>query len=596
MIRTARFLAFLLTLAAIGLFIRPAPAAVVVLASRTERPVKFTLQPAQGKAESWSLEPGELITVPVAGEVELTLAAEKPRRYKLTPNTPYYFVSSEEGVSLHEVGIGDRPAPPAKSVIQPTGKLTIAVKLLVDDDEPAARQVWEARLRKRLEAASDILERHCRVRFEVVAVETWESDNQTTEFLKSLEEFERKVKLDRARLAIGFTSQYHEPQRSTHLGVTRAVLHTHILLREWYPRNEPERLEVLVHELGHFLGASHSPEPISVMRPKLGDGRATVQKFRIGFDPLNALIMCLVAEEVQTRGSRSFNDLSPAAREQIGAIYIEIARALPNDPAAGELARRLRRVPAEAEPQIEAASPIAEGTRLVVAAVVRAAEQNLRLPPRAEAAPGRPHRLAGDALTEQYVREAALAARQLPDKLAVPAFLMGIGIALDSADALHKNPATRVFCRNIESEDDRRHRLEVLGLPTMRGRHDLLQHFVVSGALVVLVGPTLAEAAGILKEQMDMQAGGSGLSFADLCADFAGIAFARQLRKTGSVPAELAKSFTVADYMPDITGLREGLSQEAFGRAFGSVSDERFLEEQAAISKRIQALPGYQPR
>jgi hypothetical protein len=40
-------------------------------------------------------------------------------------------------------------------------------------------------------------------------------------------------------------------------------------------------------------------------------------------------------------------------------------------------------------------------------------------------------------------------------------------------------------------------------------------------------------------------------------------------------------------------GLREGLSQEAFARAYGSISDERFQAEQLAILKRILALPVY---
>src|SRR5262249_19165218 len=157
---------------------------------------------------------------------------------------------------------------------------------LVDDDEPTARRVWEERLRKRLRAASDIIEKHCRVRFEVAAVETWESDNKLTEFKELHEEFERKVKPGPARLAIGFTSQLPHPQGYTDLGTTRCVLHTHILIREWYPRSEPERLEVLVHELGHFLGASHSAEGDSVLRPRLADGKALASSFRIRFDPL----------------------------------------------------------------------------------------------------------------------------------------------------------------------------------------------------------------------------------------------------------------------------------------------------------------------
>lgn len=573
-----------------------AVAAVVVLANRTERPVRFTLQPPQGKAVEHTLESGGLLSVSVLGETTAVLPGNANRRYQLQPNTPYFFRDGTDGPLLEEIGITGRPRPPAKSDIRPTGKLTIPVKLLVDDDEPASRRAWEERLRKRLQTASDIIERHCRVRFEVVAFDTWESDNQITDFHQSAREFEKKTSPDKARLAIGFTSQYQEPRLSTHLGLTRNVLGAHILIREWWPRSEQERLEVLVHELGHFLGSSHSPEPISVMRPRLADGKAIAREFRIGFDPLNTLVMCQVAEEVQTRGIQRVQELSAPARDLVGAIYGEIARALPHDVGANELARWFAKGPPVAQAEINVSDSLHEGTRHVIGAIVQAAERNQRLPPRSDAGAGKPYRLSGDALTEVYVREAAAAARQLPDKLGVSALLLGLGIALDSADFLRKHPATRGFCARMETDEERKRRLDVVGLPTLRGRHDLLQHFVVSGALTAIVGPTLAETAGLMKEQMDMQPGGSGFSFADLCADLAGIAFAGPLRQQGKVPARLADAFTVADYIPEMTGLREGLSQEAFSRAFGSISDERFQQELAAVRKRVQTLPGYEKK
>jgi hypothetical protein len=201
--------------------------------------------------------------------------------------------------------------------------------------------------------------------------------------------------------------------------------------------------------------------------------------------------------------------------------------------------------------------------------------------------------LTGDELTELYVREAATAARTLPDRQAVPAFLLGLGIAVDTSDLLRKNPATRGLCTDVESDAERRKRLEVLGLPTMRGRHDLAQHFAVSCALTALVGPALAEAAGLLKEQMDMQPGGSGFSFADLCADMAGVSFATWVREAGTVPDRVTTVFRVADFLPDPAGLAEGLSHEAFDRAYGSFADDRFRAEQLGILKRILALPGY---
>jgi hypothetical protein len=136
----------------------------------------------------------------------------------------------------------------------------------------------------------------------------------------------------------------------------------------------------------------------------------------------------------------------------------------------------------------------------------------------------------------------------------------------------------------------------VLGLPTVHGRHDLAQHFVVSGALTAVRGPKAAEAAGVLKELLDSQPGGSGFSFADLAADLSGIAFARHLGDSPRALAGVADSFTVAAYVLPPDGLPEGLTSRAFARQYGSPTDKRFLDKRDDIRKRILALPGYRAR
>ena len=147
-----------------------------------------------------------------------------------------------------------------------------------------------------------MLEKHAGVRLKVVAVGNWDSDDTVTDFFESLGEFERDVKPFPAQLAIGFTSQYQVVQGRTHMAGTRGALHGHILVREWSRQmSEPERLELLVHELGHFLGASHSPEPTSVMRPVLGDRQAVRKGFQVRFDPVNTLIISMVGEELRRR-------------------------------------------------------------------------------------------------------------------------------------------------------------------------------------------------------------------------------------------------------------------------------------------------------
>ena len=144
--------------------------------------------------------------------------------------------------------------------------------ILADDAEPTVRAIWEKRLRSRLALASDIFERYCRVRFQVSAVDTWASDENIHDFGKSLAEFESRVRPGAGRLAIGFTGRYQWVPGESHVGGIRGPLHSHILIREALRQvSEPERLEVLVHELGHFLGAVHAPDNDSVMRPTLGD-------------------------------------------------------------------------------------------------------------------------------------------------------------------------------------------------------------------------------------------------------------------------------------------------------------------------------------
>src|SRR5215469_15576304 len=189
-------------------------------------------------------------------------------------------------------------------------------------------------------------------------------------------------------------------------------------------------------------------------------------------------------------------------------------------------------------------------TRVVVAAVVEAAQHN-----RNADAPRK-----GDELTACYFRAAAAAARKLPADQAAPAYLFGLGVALDTADMLRTNVLTRGIWRRVESERERKARLAVLGTPTVHGRHDLCQHFVVSCALAAVGGPEAAEAAGLLKEVLDSR-GAEGFSFADLAADMGGVALARQLLTSPALLERVERSFTVADYMLSPAGLVEGLSE-----------------------------------
>jgi hypothetical protein len=243
---------------------------------------------------------------------------------------------------------------------------------------------------------------------------------------------------------------------------------------------------------------------------------------------------------------------------------------------------------------VRAAAP-ADGARTVVAAVVRVAEDNARRPLPTDPGARAPYRRTGDELTILYIRAAAAAARRLPAEQAVPAFLLALGVALDDSEILRNNLVASAVCRRIESDAERKKRLTVLGSPTMRGRRDLCQHFVVSCALTELVGVTLAEAAGLLKEHQDSVVG-SGFSFIDLCADFSGTTLAVRLQKGEIALEKLEKGFRVEDYLPDFTGLREGLTAAQFAKDYGSNDGKRFRTEVEKIRGRIRALPGHRSK
>lgn len=210
-------------------------------------------------------------------------------------------------------------------------------------------------MRARFDEASRIFKKHCFVEFRIVAIESWHSDGDTDALWKALAEFERVVDPAPARLAIGFSGRLKPGTQDRHMGGTRGPLHTHLLIRERVNKNsEPERLEILVHELGHFLGAVHSPEATSVMRVALGDRQARSPRFRIGFDPLNTMAMCLVSQELRVRPEISLAQMRIPTRAQLLRLYVELARGVPGDPSAPRYLKRLgvtfRQSPDAAEP------------------------------------------------------------------------------------------------------------------------------------------------------------------------------------------------------------------------------------------------------
>ena len=243
----------------------------------------------------------------------------------------------------------------------------------------------------------------------------------------------------------------------------------------------------------------------------------------------------------------------------------------------------------------EPAGAQVEHARAVLAALVAAGKKNQQLPPGVGKADA-PARRSKDELTAYYFREAAAAALKVPAEHQAAAFLLALGIGLDTSDLMRKNPVTRGLWLKIEADDERKQRLEVIGEPTVQGRHDLCQHFVVSCALSAQLGVKNAEAAGIMKEVLDARDGGSGFSFCDLSADLAGVTFAKQILASPKTLAAVEKSFVVADYTLSPKGMVEGLTQDEFAKEYGSVADKRFLTKFEALRADVQALPGFKDK
>jgi hypothetical protein len=372
------------------------------------------------------------------------------------------------------------------------------------------------------------------------------------------------------------------------------------------------------------------------MRPNLGDRKARLREFRIAFDPLNALAMCLVGEALEQRPTATFAALPPPARSRLTAVYRTLAAAMPDDPAPPQYLALLGvRVPPPVSidlpppglpqapsrpmpPPPAAKAPTAnkppaaitpptntpptntppngadekgliESTRGVLQAVVEAARSNRARPVGRQAAREELFRREGDDLTETCVRAAAAAAEETPQIYRQQAFCLGLAIGLDTSEQLRGLPLVGELVRAIEPEDARAMRLATLDPPTMRQRHDLAQHFWVSAAIASIAGPAAAEAAGVAKELRDAD-GGSGFSFADLCADLAGISLAERVKSGQTTYAALRRQFEVARYLPPVGDLVEGLAEQNFAERYGSTSDARFLAARQQILDRIAEL------
>lgn len=130
-------------------------------------------------------------------------------------------------------------------------------------------------------------------------------------------------------------------------------------------------------------------------------------------------------------------------------------------------------------------------------------------------------------------------------------------------------------------------------LPTLHGRHDSAQHFVISAALAAWAGEPIADAIGVYKELVDARHG-SGFSFADLAADRAGTAFGELLLKQPErLDRFVKKPFVDTDLLPNLADFPDAMGERDFRRRFGGPGSPAYQQMAGEIERRLFALPLY---
>lgn len=498
-----------------------------------------------------------------------------------------------------------------RSVVQ-----TIPVAVYVDEEQTASQQLWVTRLRRRIEAANEVFRKTCGIEFRIQKTGTWLSENSLKKLEDGLDDFAAKIEPREAYVAIGYSSQFGAELIGGHLGVSRGILAKHILIADTGVRmGEADHLDVLIHELGHYLGAVHVAGNQTVMFPKTRPDLVRGKRFQVGFDPLNTLILNCTAEEL-LQGRRSAAEFSLETMQALQGAY-RIAASLPQADATARQALALvsqandrsdspsrgRHLPGTDSSESEdldgtrgsqTLSPTVEAARFIIRGIVAdlASQSEAGNAPRAA-----PARIAGvtdsDARFEWTIRQAARGAQRLPESKrphAVAGFLIAVGVLADSTDLLLDQPVVGVVWRSVESRAERARRIELLGRVTIQGREDWAQHFAVSMALVELTGAGPAKSLGLMKEWRDSQ-GQSGFSFADLAADYSGVRLADALKRNIISLETLERDFTVAELVPQLATFPEGITARDLQADFGGLTGRQFSQMLERIETAIDETP-----
>ena len=575
-------------------------AETTILHNRSGRPVRIRFQADPVAASQFTLVPNASVPLSLNGSVKLWYAGVSGGGSgTLWPNHIYRFNDVEPGrIDLQRIPIsGPQTTPPR----YPKGELVerkpwpLRIKIAVDDDERTRRATWEKKITARIEAASKLFEYFCGVKLEIVAITRWESKDSIRDFNLTLREFEAKVPVKPAQLVIGFTSQYDVNIGRQRLGGTYGPLRSHILIREHGPRiGESERLEVLLHELGHYLGAAHSASQTSLMRPVLGDGQSNARSFQLTFDPINLLVMNLISNQIRRPDFYSLRQIPISVQQHLLDSYNWLAEQQPGDKSVMQMAQVLCRgvlskVEGPIRPEPKNGPSVKEmRARLAFRQAVQKILQSL-----GRVASDRSTKsLSLDKLTEAYIRSAAAAAATVEDQHAIKAFYFALAIAFDRGYLIKRYDAVAVKIRKESDLVADVWREKFVGKVTIWRRVSLLQDFISAGVLTQFVGIDAARDITTL-EEIKQATEPAGFSFAAIVASRSGIRLNQALASDEISFTELAKTFTVERFVPSVASMQKFWTSAELEQDYGGTDGIYFQREIEKIQQSVDDLPPY---
>ena len=289
------------------------------------------------KARSHKIGENHVVPVYVTGPADISFTANgRATKLRLDPYHAYIFIPDQKtGLRLEGLELpGEMLERDTRAELNPIPRdppVKVPVTLLVDDCDPRADKFWQAELRKRFDEAAEVIEKASGIRLEFAGFDTWKSDANAANVSELLTGFENAVKVKEGSLAVGYSSRRIDDKMNPEFGVNRGLGSRHILLREWRPKGESERVEVLTHFLSQALGGVGTPDPGSALRPKLADGYLNRPGSVLRLDPLNALALNLWADERRREPVVGIAILSPVNKHRLTRVYKALLKAAPGD-------------------------------------------------------------------------------------------------------------------------------------------------------------------------------------------------------------------------------------------------------------------------